>query len=207
MPRLRVTVWIAILALALGGTLLHNDSLSAAIAPLVLAYLLVVSPRMLRLAIATIAVVEAAAWWVGGTRLMVDLLPVAIAAFVGWLFARSLMPPRRPLIACAIAAIDGAARLDDIAVARYARRLTVLWAVFQMFLAAFGLLCVLHDRGVIAVPMPSPHVYDLLLPLAVAMLFFGEFLLRPRLLPQVPRHALVGFLRALARVWPELIEN
>jgi uncharacterized membrane protein len=139
--------------------------------------------------------------------MMIDLLPAAIAAFVGWLFARSLIAPRRPLIVRAIAVIDGAAWLDEIAVARYARRLTALWAAFQTLLAAFGLLCVLHARGMIAVPMPSPRAYDLILPLAVAMLFFGEFLLRPRLLPQVPRHALVGFLRELGRVWPELIEK
>ena len=204
---MRVAVWLAILALALGGALLHNETLTAAIAPLALAYLLSVSPRMLRVAIAAIVVVEALAWWVGGARLMLDLLPAAIAAFVGWLFARSLIAPRRPLIARAIAAIDGPARLDEVAVARYARRLTVLWAAFQALLATFGLLCVLHDHGAIAVPMPSARAYDLILPLAVAMLFFGEFLLRPRLLPQVPRHTLVGFLRELARVWPELIEK
>jgi len=204
---MRVTVWLAILALALGGALLHNETLTAAIAPLALAYLLVASPRILRFAIAAIVVVEVAAWWIGGARLMLDLLPAAIAAFVGWLFARSLIAPRRPLIARAIAAIDGAAQLGEIAVARYARRLTVLWAAFQALLATLGLLCVLHDRGAIAVPMPSPQAYDLILPLAVAMLFFGEFLLRPRLLPQVPRHTLVGFLHELGRVWPELIEK
>lgn len=204
---MRIAVWLAILALALGGALLHNEALNAAIAPLALAYLLIVSPRMLRPAIATIAVVEAAAWWIGGARLMINLLPAAIAAFVGWLFARSLIAPRRPLIARAITAIDGAAQLDEIAVANYARRLTALWAMFQTLLAMFGLLCVLHDRGVLAMPMPSPQAYDLILPLAVTMLFFGEFLLRPRLLPLVPRHTLAGFLRELGRVWPELIEK
>lgn len=55
--------------------------------------------------------------------------------------------------------------------------------------------------------MPSPRAYDLILPLAVAALFFGEFLLRPLLLPQMPRHTPFGFLRALGRVWPELIER
>lgn len=204
---MRVAVWLAILALALGGALLHNEILTAAIAPLALAYLLIVSPRSLRAALAVIALAEVVAWWTGGARLMIDLLPAAIATFVGWLFARSLIAPRRPLIARAIAAIDGAAWLDEIAVARYARRLTILWAVFQMLLAALGLLCVLRDHGMIAIPMPSPHAYDLILPLAVATLFFGEFLLRPLLLPQVPRRTLLGFLRALGGAWPDLIEK
>lgn len=204
---MRAAVWLAILALALIGAALRSEAVSAAIVPAALAFLLLVSPRGLRGAIAAIAVAEAAAWWIGGASLMIDLLPAAIAAFVGWLFARSLVSPRAPLIARAIAAIDGEALLGDAAVARYARRLTVLWAALQMLLAAFGLLCVLRARGALAVPMPSPRAYDLILPLAVAMLFFGEFALRPRLLPQAPRHAPLGFLRALARVWPELIEK
>jgi len=204
---MRVTVWLAILALALGGALLHSENISAAIAPLALAYLLLVSPRMLRPALAAIAVGEAAAWWLGGARLLIDLLPVAIAGLVGWLFARSLVPPRTPLIARAIAAIEGEATLRDAAVARYACGLTLLWAVFQALMTGFGLVCVLRDRTLFAAPVPSPRAYDLILPLAVAGLFFGEFLLRPRLLPQAPRHTLAGFLRALGRVWPELIEK
>ena len=117
------------------------------------------------------------------------------------------MQPRTPLIARAIVAIEGEAQLRDAVVARYARGLTLLWATFQALIAGFGLLCVLRDRAVLAAPLPSARAYDLILPLAVASLFFGEFLLRPRLLPQVPRPAFVGFLRALGRVWPDLIEK
>ncbi|MBS0583466.1 MAG: hypothetical protein JSS42_10245 [Proteobacteria bacterium] len=203
---MRVAVWLAILALALLGRWWHSDAVTATIVPLALGFFFLVTP-ILRGAIVAIAIVEAAAWALGGTGLMIDLLPALIAAFVGWLFARSLAPPRVPLIARAIVAIEGETQLRDAAVARYARALTWFWAVFQALMAAFGLLCVLRDRAVLAAPLPSARAYDLILPLAVASLFFGEFLLRPRLLPQAPRHTLAGFLRALGRAWPDLIEK
>jgi uncharacterized membrane protein len=206
---MRILVWLAIVALALLGRWLNDEAITAAIVPVALAFLLIVSPAALRGAIIVIAVTEAMAWGFGDRGLMIDILPVAIAGFVGWLFARSLAASRRPLIACAIAAIDGEAYLHDSEVARYARRLTGLWAAFQAALAFACLLCVLRDRGLVAAPaLPSPRLFGaIVLPLAVAALFLGEFALRPRLLPQAPRHSLPGFLRALARVWPELVEK
>lgn len=205
---MRVAVWLAILALALFGRWRHDDAIGAAIVPLALGFFFVVTPRALRGAIAAMAFVEAAAWWFGGAGLMIDLLPALIAAFVGWLFARSLVRPRTPLIARAISAMEGEARLREPAIARYARRLTGLWAVFQVTLTLLCLLCVLHERGLLAAAVlpPSRLFGTTILPLAVAVLFFGEFLLRPLLLPQAPRHTLAGFLTQLGRVWPSLIE-
>ena len=205
---MRILVWLAILALALLGRWEHSDAITAAIVPVALLFLGVASPPTLRGAVAVIAVAEAAAWWFGGAGLMIDILPAAIAAFVGWLFARSLLAPRTPFIARAIAAIEGEAQLRDAAIVRYARRLTMLWAIFQFALAALCLLCVLHERGGFALPLPPPRTFGAtILPAAVAALFFGEFLLRPRLLPQAPRYSLNHFLRELGRTWPQLIEK
>jgi hypothetical protein len=205
---MRILVWLAILALALFGRWRHDDAITAAIAPLALGFFFFVTPRALRGAIVAMAAAEAAAWWFGGASLMIDLLPALIAAFVGWLFARSLIRPRTPLIARAIGAMEGEARLREPAIARYAWRLTLLWAMFQTALTLFCLLCVLHDRGLLtAAALPPSRLFGTtLLPLAVAALFFGEFLLRPLLLPQAPRHTLAGFLTGLGRVWPSLIE-
>ena len=206
---MRILGWLAILALALLGRWEHSDAITAAIVPVALVFLTVVSPRALRGAIAAIAVVEAVAWGVGGIGAMIDLLPAAITAFVGWLFARSLLPARAPLIARAIAAIDGPQYLRDPAVVRYARGLTLLWARFQFALAAFCLICALHELGLFppfAFP-PARTVGMTVVPLAVAMLFFGEFFLRRWLLPQAPRHSLLDFLAAVGRVWPDLIEK
>ena len=206
---MRAAVWLAILALALLGRWRHDDAITAAVVPLALAFLFFASPRTLHGAIVAMALVEAAAWWFGGVEATIDLLPAAIAAFVGWLFARSLLRPRRPLIACAISAIDGEAILRDARIARYARRLTLLWAFFQFAMTALCVLCLLGDRGWLSLPvLPSPRLFGTtVLPLAVAMLFIGEFFLRPALLPQAPRHTLAGFLAALGRVWPQLIEH
>lgn len=206
---MRIWVWLAIFALALLGRWEHSDTITAAIVPLALVFLGFASPHALRGAIVVIALVEVVAWWLGGAGLMIDLLPAAIAAFVGWLFARSLLRPRTPLIVRAIAAIDGETYLRDAAVVHYARRLTQLWAIFQFALVAACLLCVLHERGLLLWPtLPLPRLFGAtILPLAVATLFFGEFLLRRHLLPQAPRHTLIGFLGALGRAWPKLIEE
>ena len=55
---------------------------------------------------------------------LLDALPALIAALVGWLFARTLRRGCRPLIARAIAAIEGPEQLADPRVTRYARTLT-----------------------------------------------------------------------------------
>lgn len=145
-----------------------------------------------------------------GVRGALDALPALIAALVGWLFARTLARARTPLIARAIAAIDGPQWLDDPAVATYARRLTAVWATWQFALAACAALLALHAHGILADAawLPSPRMFGwIILPSAVAALFLGEFLLRPRLLPQAPRRGFFDFLHALVRHWPALLDD
>jgi hypothetical protein len=206
---MRVAAWIAILALALLGRLLGNPLITAAAAPLALLLLWLLSPRVLRRGIGAVACCTALALAVGGAQLMVDVLPVLVSALVGWLFARSLRGRRTPLIARAIASIDGGAHLDDPQIAQYAWRLTLLWAVLQTALALLGLLCLLHVRAILPMlALPSPTQFGLVvLPLAIATLFLGEFVLRPILLPQAPRHSFIPFVRDLVQVWPRLIQE
>ena len=153
-----------------------------------------------------------AAVWLGIVALLVfahrydrlgllDAVPALIAALVGALFASTLRRGHRPLIARAIAAIDGASLLDDPRVARYARTLTAIWAVYQFALAALAVALMWR-----AAPLPG-WVTALWLPAAVAALFLGEFALRPRLLPQAPRHGLFGFVGKLIRAWPSLLSD
>ncbi|MBS0590769.1 MAG: hypothetical protein JSR65_09040 [Proteobacteria bacterium] len=206
---MRLAVWLAILVLALLGRWMHNDAVAAASVPLALGFFFFSTPRRVRAAVWVMAAGEAVAWALGGPPMMLDVLPAAIAGFVGWLFARSLSPARTPLIARAIAAIEGEAALRDTAIVRYARRLTALWAALQFALAGWCALCLLRDHGPFSGSfLPPPRVFGTtLLPLASATLFFGEFFLRPRLLPQAPRHTLTDFLAALGRAWPTLIED
>ncbi|HEY8010297.1 MAG TPA: hypothetical protein VIE67_04805 [Rudaea sp.] len=205
---MRVSAWFVVLALVVLGEVLHNETIAVAAVPVVLAVLWLTSPHALRGTILVVAVCAAILLIAGGAGCMIDSLPALVASLVGWVFARSLLHGRTPLIARAIAAIDGAQQLDDAAVARYAVRLTFMWAIYQGVLALVGTLCVAHAHGgLAAIALPSPGMFGAMLPLAVAALFLGEFALRPLLIPQAPRRGLFAFLRDLVRVWPDLIED
>lgn len=128
-------------------------------------------------------------------------LPVLLPALVAALFANSLRDGHRPLIARAIAAIDGPALLADAAVARYARRLTWLWA---FYLAALAMIVAV----LVVLKLPAAARSGALgVPVAALALLLGEFFLRRRLLPQAPRHSLFGFLRAIVVAWPALLAD
>lgn len=205
---MRLWAWIAIIALVLLGRILHNDNLTIAAEPVALCLLWLASPRVLRNGIGLVLIVSILILALLGKDWMLQLLPALIAAFVGWLFARSLLPGHRPFIACAIAAIDGVHYLAEPQIARYAIGLTRVWAVFQGLLAVFGILCAVRAHGALSLlALPAPQTFAIILPLAVAALFFGEFMLRSRLVPAAPQHRLMPFLREMARVWPDLVEE
>lgn len=206
---MRIAVWLVLVALIAAGRIAHDDRVTALAAPLVCLALWFGAPRALRGAIVVLGIALLGALASGGAALMVALLPSAIAALIGWLFARSLVRGRTPLIARAIAMMDGEAPLADAAVVRYARRLTWAWALYQFALALIGLACIAAARGYLAAAwLPDPMQFGaLILPFAVIALFLGEFSLRPYLLAQAPRRSLVAFVRALAHAWPRLIED
>jgi predicted LPLAT superfamily acyltransferase/uncharacterized membrane protein len=143
------------------------------------------------------------------THGLLDALPALIAALIGWLFARTLVRGRTPLIARAIAAIDGAELLSDPKVAHYARRLTLVWVVYQFILAVIAAVLALHAHGWLALPVSTiPSGFEFIwLPVAVALMFLGEFAMRSRLLPQAPRHNLFVFGGKLIRAWPQLLRD
>lgn len=148
--------------------------------------------------------------YLSGNALLRDALPVLLTSFVAWLFARTLRAGRTPLIARAIAALDGPQWLADPAIARYAWRLTLLWATYLFLLASVVATLALHARygatsstwTQTAQRFGAPG-----LPLAVAALFIGEFALRRRLLPQAPRYGFFAFVRGLIRHWPALLDE
>ena len=206
-PLQRALLWLAVLLLLLAGALTGNADLGAAGAALALfAFALLAPPLRPVIAVLMIGALLARAF--GGAALLTDLLPLLVAGLVGWLFARTLWGGRRPLIARAIAAIDGEDWLAQPAVHRYAVRLTALWACVQALLMAFGVACVLNAHGAWPpLPLPAPHLYGaLILPGAVVLTFLLEFLLRPVLLPAAPRHGFTVFVRRLMSAWPQLLE-
>lgn len=141
--------------------------------------------------------------------------PVVFTGWVAWFFARSLRRGREPLIGRIIAALYRQAGMPVVAQQqRYARRLTLAWALLLAALtlanAVLGLCAtpsgVLAQLGV-ASPLPIPDARaslfaNLLAYVLIGGLFFGEYALRGRWFPQRPYRGLADFLRQMARLGP-----
>lgn len=206
---LRVIAWCAVALLALFGKLLDNDLLRGTGLLVLLGVLAWSAPKRLKIMLCGLMVAATSLIALGYTAKLIDAVPAIVAALIGWLFARTLLGNRVPLIARAIQAVDGPEPLNDPAVVRYAGRLTAVWAVFQFTLAAVGIALALHAWGLQpAWNWPSPARFGLVgLPIAVAVLFVAEFALRQWLLPQAPHLPFFTFLRRLFRAWPVLIKD
>lgn len=204
----RVLGWLGIVALAVCAHWFDSTLLRAACVPALLILIASSAPAPMRLPLIVLAALTALPIAFGYGNALLDATPALVAALIGWMFARTLLRGRRPLIARAVVAMDGVEMLDDPAVARYARRLTLTWALYQGALALLALLLALRgwcwpERWP---ALPGPRLFGvLLLPLAVAVLILGEFALRRRLLPQAPPRSLVAFVRDLVRAWPALL--
>jgi uncharacterized membrane protein len=207
----RAIAWLGIVALAVCAYAFDSDGCRVVCAFAVLALIGIAAPRTLRWPLALAALIALTLIVAGGVNRLLDALPALIAGLIAWIFARTLRHGRVPLIGRAIAALEGATQLDDPVVARYARRLTWVWAIYQSALAGIAALLAAHAAGRLdwlATPGFNPRVFGaIVLPVAVAILFLGEFVLRRRLLPQAPQHSLFVFVRNLVRVWPSLIRD
>jgi uncharacterized membrane protein len=204
----RVLGWLGIVALAACAHWFDSALLRAACVPALLFLISSGAPAPMRGPLLALATLTALPIGFGRGDALLDATPALIAALVGWMFARTLLRGRRPLIARAVAAMDGPQLLEDAAVARYARRLTLIWALYQSALASIALILALcawyaPQRWP---ALPGPRLFGIvLLPLAVAALILAEFSLRPRLLPQAPPRSLYAFVRDLVHAWPALL--
>lgn len=204
----RVLGWLGIVALAVCAHWLDSALLRAACVPALLFVIASGAPAPMRVPLLVLAALTALPIGFGHGDALLDTTPALIAALVGWMFARTLLGERRPLIARAVVAMDGPDLLQDPAVARYTRRLTLAWALYQGALAVVALLLALRawywpERWPL---LPGPRLFGVvLLPLAVVLLILAEFALRPRLLPQAPARSLYAFVRGLVRAWPALL--
>ena len=207
---IRAVGWLCVVVLAIGAHWYDSDILRGACAVAALALLAITAPPALRASLGVVAIGAIAIVMIFGSGFFFDVLPALIAAFVAYLFGRTLLPGRRPLIARAIVSIDGPHWLADPAVVGYARRLTWIWTIFQTLLAIVALCAALHQRGLLPAlhgTMPGPRLFGAIVPAAVALLFVVEFAMRPWLLPQAPRHGLISFARRLILAWPTLLDD
>lgn len=113
----------------------------------------------------------------GLAGLLLEAVPVLINALLAYGFGRTLRTPQ-PLVARFILAIEGAARLAQPGVARYARQLTWFWTLLlaaQAIVLTVLLLCADHSgllvRFGVASPLSIPERW------AAAWLHAGGYLL------------------------------
>ena len=207
---MRAVGWLCVAVLAVGAHWYDSDILRGACAFGALALLAITAPSSLRISLGVVAIGALLIVLVFGSNVFFDSLPALIAAFVAYLFGRTLLPGHRPLIARAIVSIDGPQWLSDPAVVLYARRLTWIWTIYQTLLTIIAVGAVLTQRGffpALSGTMPGPRMFGAILPVAVALLFVIEFAMRPSLLPQAPRHGLISFARRLILAWPTLLDD
>lgn len=154
---------------------------------------------------------------VGAGWLALDLVPMLVNAALCVLFARTLMRGRVALIARFIAILEGEQRLRDARVARYARGLTLAWAlVLGVQAGLLGLIVMLMPHGVLAVlGVGGPrlaaagwiaylHAGSYLL---VAVFMLLEYAFRRWHLRHIAHLRLPDFLLAVVQRWPALLHS
>jgi len=199
--RLRFALVVAYLALAHLASI-GSDGRWAALAlfDVVLIVLLGSLARGRAGAWLALAAVAALLWWLAGTPhawTALRMVPVAFVAFVGFGFARTLRAGSVPLVARIAAALDGvAADALEPAVASYARRVTLAWAVLLFALAGFDLVMAL---------LASPRQWSWLANIgdyvAIGGFMLAEFAWRRRRFPGRHR-SFAGFIRRMLALGP-----
>jgi uncharacterized membrane protein len=198
----------------------RDDAAWAVLAMADLVLLMLLAPLLQRRpwALLVLAACLLALWRLSLSRyasLPLLLPPVVFLGLAGWFFGRTLRPGRVPLITQMVRALHGQAGLPMTPdLYRYARRLTVLWAVVLALLALVNLLLALA-----AVPGGLLAQFGYQPPLAVTDeqwswfanfltygvvggLFCGEYLWRKRVFPQRPYRNFFQFLQQMAQLGP-----
>lgn len=154
----------------------------------------------------------------GYAELLLEAVPMIICALLAWWFARSVLVGR-PLVARFIVAIEGEQRLDERDVARYARQLTLFWAILMSMqtlsltllwlgaehtglLARMGVVSPLHINDRWAALWLNAGVYVLL-----PVVFVLEYAYRRWRLRHLQHPHFGQFLRLLVLNWPRLLRE
>jgi uncharacterized membrane protein len=116
---------------------------------------------------------------------------VAIHVLLAFVFGLTLQAGREPLVTALARRVHGGSVTP--AMAAYARRVTMAWTGYFVAMAVLSL--VLYA----SVPFALWATFaNLVTPLAIAVLFLGEYLLRYRLHPEFERATLAQAMRAYA---------
>ncbi|MEZ5592816.1 MAG: hypothetical protein R3F53_19775 [Gammaproteobacteria bacterium] len=117
---------------------------------------------------------------------------LALISTLLWLFGRTLLPGREPLVAAIARSVHGPLAP---AVARYTRRLTQLWALLLALLLGEIILV-----AWLAPPAGTTLLLNLLNPGLVALVFIAEFFWRRRCLPDVQHISFKHYLQLLRQL-------
>lgn len=116
---------------------------------------------------------------------------VAIHAALAVMFALTLRPGQEPLVTALARRVHGGL---SPGVAAYGRKVTLVWSGYFVLMAAISIGLFLFA------PFDAWAVFaNLLTPLAMVLLFVGEFLLRYRLHPEFERATLADAMNAYSR--------
>ena len=116
---------------------------------------------------------------------------VAIHASLALLFALTLRPGQEPLVTALARRVHG---VLTPAMQAYSRKVTIAWSIYFVLMAAISVGLFL------AAPFAAWAVFaNLLTPLALLLMFVGEFLLRYRLHPEFERATFTAAMHAYAR--------
>lgn len=207
--------------LALAGALTHRQAFPVAAVGLLVALLLwpALSRGRMLAWLLWLALLGGIAWLAsrGLATLALETVPVLVSGLIAWLFGRTLRGGRQPLVAQVIEAVEGAPRLAQPGVARYARQLTWGWALLLgaqacallVLLACAvpgGLYWTLGAAPPLAVPARwalgyvQVGGYGLLL-----LAFAGEYAFRRWHLRHLQHLGLREFMARLVSRWPQLV--
>jgi len=116
---------------------------------------------------------------------------VAIHGALAALFALTLRPGQEPLVTALARRVHG---VLTPAMQAYSRKVTIAWSIYFVLMAAISVGLFL------AAPFAAWAVFaNLLTPLALLLMFVGEFLLRYRLHPEFERATFTAAMSAYAR--------
>lgn len=155
----------------------------------------------------------------GLAALVLDTVPILVSLLLAWWFGRSLRAGRQPRVAGFIEAIEGAPRLAQPGIARYARQLTWFWTVLLAAQAVLlGVLQVLAVPGGLFATLG--HAPPLALPASWALgyvhlgsyallgaAFLLEYLFRRWHLRHLEHLRLHDLVMRLAVRWPQLVRG
>jgi uncharacterized membrane protein len=142
--------------------------------------------------------------------------PVLVNLFGAWIFAHTLAPGQTPLIERLARLLHEEDGIND-EIARYARKVTLAWALFLSSLAVLnltlallaqpnGVLLMMGVHPVVTVPVEVWSLFANFIDYVLAALFFiAEYAYRQRKFPQQPYRNLLDFVNRARRVGHRVI--